>query len=51
MVNEDGKDRNRSNQRRGKKIKKSNIRLTAGLEVEILLSEIKDLFKDITEFI
>ena len=33
------------------KKKKSNIRLTAGLEVEILLSEIKDLFKDMTEFI
>ena len=31
--------------------KKSNIRLTAGFEVEILLSEIKNLFKDITEFI
>lgn len=47
MVNEDGKDR--SNQRR--RLKKSNIRLTAGFEVEILLREIKDSFKDITEFI
>ena len=33
------------------KKKKYNVRLTAGFEVEILLSEIKDLFKDITEFI
>ena len=33
------------------KKKKSNVRLTTGFEVEILLSEIKDLFKDITEFI
>lgn len=46
MVNGDGKDRSRE-----KVKKKSNIRLTAGFEVEILLSEIKNLFKDITEFI
>ena len=47
MVNGDGKDRSREKVKK----KKSNVRLTAGFEVEILLSEIKDLFKDITEFI